>query len=335
MRKPEPPLDGFRRAPPLPSPAPPGVPDRGGLLFGGTHYSHGVTEEYDPAQSAATNEALIDPDLLRIPVGPGAIHVERYGHGGTPIVLLHGFGTSSFLWRTVAPDIAEARHTAIALDLLGYGESDRPLDTDFGIAGQAEYVERVLVALRIPRAAIVGVDLGGAVAMRLAVAHPDRVSHVILVNSLTADSTPAADVRALQRNTARYVLQVSTGVLGVAPLLTPVLERSVANRAHMPWRLVARYLAPYVGQEGVRHLLALAASVTARDLDGADPASLRVPALVVRGESDEWLEDGVAERLSAGIPNSQLIRLPGVGRLVPEEAPEQLAELVMKFVVSG
>jgi pimeloyl-ACP methyl ester carboxylesterase len=247
-------------------------------------------------------------------------------------VLVHGFGTSSFLWRTVASDIAEARHTAIALDLLGYGESDRPLDTDFGIAGQAQYVERVLVALRIPRAAIVGIDLGGAVAMRLAVAHPDRVSHLILVNSLTAESTPAADVRMLQRNTARFVLRAATGILGVAPLLTPVLERSVADRARMPWRLVARYLAPYVGQDGVRHLLALAASVTADDLEDADPGAIRVPTLIVRGESDEWLEDGVAERLAAAISGSQILRLPGVGRLIPEESPEHLAALVLDFV---
>jgi pimeloyl-ACP methyl ester carboxylesterase len=247
-------------------------------------------------------------------------------------VLLHGFGTSSFLWRAVAADIAEARHTAIALDLLGYGESDQPLDTNFGIAAQAEYVERVLVALRIPQAAVVGIDLGGAVAMRLAVTHDSRVSHLILVNSLTAESTPAADVRALQRNTARFVLRAATGILGVAPLLTPVLERSVGDRAHMPWRLVARYLAPYVGQDGVRHLLALAASVTADDLEDADPAAIRVPTLIVRGESDEWLGEGVAERLSAAIPDSQLLRLPGVGRLIPEESPEQLAGLVLDFI---
>jgi pimeloyl-ACP methyl ester carboxylesterase len=193
-------------------------------------------------------------------------------------------------------------------------------------------VDRALTALRIPQAAIVGVDLGGAVALRLTSVRPDRVSHLVLVNSLTAESTPAADVRALQRNTARFVLRVATGILGAAALLTPVLEGSVADRAHMPWRLVARYLAPYVGQDGVRHLLALAASVAADDLEDVQPAGLRAPTLVVRGEADQWLEDGVAERLSAAIPDSQLVRLPGVGRLVPEEAPEHLAGLILDFV---
>jgi pimeloyl-ACP methyl ester carboxylesterase len=228
--------------------------------------------------------------------------------------------------------LADAGHTAIAVDLLGYGESDRPLDTDFGIAGQAEYVERALAALRMPHAAVAGIDLGGAVATRLAAGYPARVSHLILINSLTADSTPADDVRALQRNTARHVLRVATGVLGVTPLLTPVLERSVGDPAHMPWRLVARYLAPYVGQDGVRHLLALAASVNGTDLEGLDLAALPMPTLIIRGESDAWLDDTVAERLAAAIPESQLIRVPGAGRLIPEDAPEELTRLILDFV---
>jgi pimeloyl-ACP methyl ester carboxylesterase len=283
-------------------------------------------------ESTRPDEVFIEPDLLRIPVGPGALHVERYGHGGLPIVLLHGFGTSSFLWRDVAPEIAGARHTAIALDLLGYGESDRPLDTDFGIAAQADYVDRALTALRVPRADVVGVDLGGAVALRLAGFRQERVSHLVLVNSLTAESTPADDVRSLQRNTARFVLRVATGILGAAPLLRPVLEGSVADRAHMPWRLVARYLAPYVGQDGVRHLLALAASVSAQDLQEIAPTAVRASTLVLRGEADRWLEEGVAERLTAALTDARLVRIPGVGRLVPEETPEQLAGLVLEFV---
>ena len=71
--------------------------------------------------------------------------MERYGHGGSPIVLLHGFGTSSFVWRDVAPEIALANRTAFAIDLFGYGESDRPFDADFGIASQAELVDRALI----------------------------------------------------------------------------------------------------------------------------------------------------------------------------------------------
>lgn len=249
------------------------------------------------------------------------------------MVCVHGFGTCSFLWRAVAPEIAAARHTAVAIDMLGYGQSDRPLDTEFGIAAQADYLDRAMTALRFPRAVVVGIDLGGAVALRLAALRKERVSHLALVNSLAPGSVPGADLRALTRNTARFALRVARGgMLGVSSLLTPLLEESVADPAHMPPRLVARYLAPYVGQDGVNHLLALARAVRAEDLDDIDSASVRVPTLVVRGDSDIWLDGDVAGRLAASMPNGQLVRLPGVGRLVPEEAPDQLTGLLLDFV---
>lgn len=279
-------------------------------------------------------EGGIDPDLIRVPVGPGAMHVERYGRGGTPIALLHGFGTDSFLWRAVGPVVAAAGHTALALNLLGYGESDRPLDAELGIAAQMEYVDRALSALRVPRAAVVGVDLGGAVAQRLAAIRGDRVSHLVLVNSLTADSTPAANVRALQRNTARYAVRVASGILGAKVLLAPVLEGSVADRRAMPDRLIARYLAPYVGRDGVAHLLALARAVSGTDLKDVDLARITIPTLVVRGEADRWLDTTVAEGLARAITGARLERLPDIGRLVPEEAPDRLADLIIGLVAT-
>jgi len=279
---------------------------------------------------------LIDPvsdaDLLRIPVGPGSVHVARYGHGGTPIVLLHGFATSSFLWRAIGPALAAARHTAYAIDLFGHGESDRPVDAEFGIAAQAEYIDRALTVLRLSSAVVVGVDLGGAVAIRLAATRPERVDGLVLVNSLAFDDVPARDIRTLQRNTARFAFRVSRGVLGAAPLLTSVLEGSVASLAHMPDRLVARYLAPFVGREGVAHLLALARAVAVDDLEEVDFTLLSPPTLVVTGESDQWVPLAIGERLASTIPDAALVTIPGVARLIPEEAPEQLARLIVEFV---
>ena len=258
--------------------------------------------------------------------------MERYGHGGAPVVLIHGFGTCSFLWRNVAPSLALTQHTAYAVDLLGYGESDRPFDADFGLAAQADYLERAMTALRVARAALVGVDLGAAIALRLAALRPERVARLVLINPVAFEHVPASDIRALQRNTARFALRVSRGLFGAAPLLTPVLSGSVVDQAHMPPPLVGRYLAPYVGQEGVTHLLALARSVRGFDLEELDLTEIRAHTLVVRGEKDEWVGPVVAERLAASIPQCQVVTMPNVARLIPEEAPDELADLVIGFV---
>ncbi len=277
-------------------------------------------------------EGPIDADILRIPVGPGSIHVERYGHGGAPVVLLHGFGTSSFVWRNIAPDIALANRTAFAIDMFGYGESDRPFDADFGIASQAELVDRALTALRLPKATVVGLDLGGAVALRLAASRPERVERLVLVNPIALDEVPAGDITTLQRNTARFAIRVSRGILGAAPIMSEMLKKSVVNEEHMPDKLVARYLAPYVGAEGLNHLLLLARSVDDEDMDNADLGSLPQPTLIVWGDQDPWVGPKFADRLSDTIPGSRLVRLPGVGRLVPEETPEKLSSLLLDFI---
>ena len=260
------------------------------------------------------------------------MHVERYGHGGAPVVLIHGFGTCSFLWRNVAPALAVTQHTAYAVDLLGYGESDRPFDADFGLAAQADYLERALTALRVARAAVVGVDIGAAIALRLAALRPERVARLVLVNPVPLDDLPAEDIRAMQRNTARFALRVSRGLFGASPLLTPILTASVVNPEHMPAALVGRYLAPFVGQEGVTHLLALARAVKTDDLEDLDLSQVRAHTLIVRGDKDEWVDASVAQKLAAELPDSRVVNFSEAARLVPEEVPEDLAALIASFV---
>jgi len=100
----------------------------------------------------------------------------------------------------------------------------------------------------------------------------------------------------------------------------------------MPPMLVGRYLAPFVGQEGVTHLLALARAVREIDLDDLDLRQVRAHTLIVRGDKDEWVSGGLSQRLASEVPDGRVVTLPGVARLVPEEAPDELAEIIAAFV---
>lgn len=270
-------------------------------------------------------------DILRVPVGPGTTHIERYGHGGTPFILLHGFGTCSFLWRYVAPLLANAGHTAYAVDLFGHGESDRTPDADLSIAAQAEYLDVAMTSLRVSRGIIVGNDLGGAVGLRLAATRPERVDKLVLINTPAYDELPARDITTMQRSTARFAFRVTRGVLGAAPLVQTVLEGSVANPESMPMRLVARYLAPFTGGDGVKHLLTLAAAVKGDDLEEIDFETIAAPTLIIRGRDDQWVSESIATRLHGEIPNSRFISVDDVARLIPEELPDYLCKLMLEF----
>src|SRR5574337_590242 len=96
-------------------------------------------------------------------VDVGGARLYYYAAGtrgaGAPLVLLHGFPTSSYLWHRVVPLLPEG-HRVVVCDLLGYGRSDRPLQRDLSIAGHAGRVIGLLDALRIASATIIGHGLG-------------------------------------------------------------------------------------------------------------------------------------------------------------------------------
>jgi pimeloyl-ACP methyl ester carboxylesterase len=168
--------------------------------------------------------------------------------------------------------------------------------------------------------------------MHLAFNRPERVEKLVLINAIAFDDVPADDIKSMQRNTARFALKISRGVLGAAPLMRELLERSVADRANMPDPLLARYLAPYVGQDGLNHLLALARSVDDEDMAEVDLGQIDRPSLIVWGDQDPFVSPKLGDRLADTIPGSRLVRLPGTGRLVPEEAPETLSNMILEFI---
>jgi pimeloyl-ACP methyl ester carboxylesterase len=120
--------------------------------------------------------------------------------------------------------------------------------------------------------------------------------------------------------------------LGVAPLLRELLRGSVADPQRMTEPMVARYMAPYVGRDGVDHLLRLARLIDKRDMDEIDLRALPHPTLIIRGEKDQWVPSKIAEELSDTIGGSRLVRLPDVGRLVPEEAADTMSNLLLDFI---
>jgi pimeloyl-ACP methyl ester carboxylesterase len=155
----------------------------------------------------------------------------------------------------------------------------------------------------------------------------------VLVNTPAFDEIPSRDITQMQRSTAKFAFRTTRGVLGAAPLIEGVLKGSVSDpETRMPIKLIARYLAPFAGRDGVNHLLTLASSIAADDMDDIDLQTIHVPALIVWGEEDQWVDSKTADRLVHALPDGRLVRLPGVGRLVPEENPEQMTSLLLDFM---
>jgi len=272
-------------------------------------------------------------EQLRIPVGNGSLHVERSGRGGPPIVLLHGFGSCAFLWRAIAPPLANQGFTVLAVDLLGQGKSDRPNDAAYNPGAQAEYLERVLTALRLPAASVVGQDIGALVALTLAAKRPSTVARLALLNAPDPSDLPGPEIRALQRMSARVALGANA-LFGALPLVQALLLASVADPAHMPPLLVARYLAPFVGNDGVARLLHLASAVELSEDDQARLRDVSCPVTLAFGAPDDLGERADnRERVALLAPSgSNVVTVPGAGRLMAEDVPDELVRLILAWM---
>ena len=248
---------------------------------------------------------------------------------GDPIVLLHGFPSSSHLWNAVVPLLPNG-HRVLVLDLLGYGRSDRPQRRDVSIKGHAERMRHVFDALGIERACVVGHDAGGGIAQATSLRWPARVSALVLVNSVAYDTWPTREVKL-----ARAMLPLTrhlppNWLLSVlrTDLLRGYVDETLGTHS------IERYVKPFASVEGrdafFEHLLAL---------DAGDTAALAprlkdvvAPTAVVWGAHDPFLPLSIGERLARDIPGATLDVITEGRHFTPEEHPERVAAAIEKVL---
>jgi pimeloyl-ACP methyl ester carboxylesterase len=108
---------------------------------------------------------------------------------GPPVILVHGSGpgvTAYANWRGVLPVLGE-RYRVIAPDLIGFGFTERPAEARYDLQTWADQVVDLMDALDLPKASMVGNSFGGAIALRIAAQHPDRVDRMVLMGSMGVD----------------------------------------------------------------------------------------------------------------------------------------------------
>lgn len=252
---------------------------------------------------------------------------------GDPILLIHGFPTSSHLWSDVVP-LMPSGHRIVVMDLLGFGRSDRPQGHAVDIAGHGQRMVALLDELHIDRACLVGHGFGGGIAQWLALHYASRVSSLCLVDSVALDRlTSGLESSSVSDSIHRGITRAAMSPLSVLPsaLLVSLLRRDLARGyadAPRAVRSIELYLRPFSGPEGrdamVAHLRAGRVAIS----EAADLRGIRAPTRVVWGENDRSIPLAVGIRLRDVIPHAKLNVIPGARHFTPEETPREIAETV-------
>ena len=275
--------------------------------------------------------------VRRIDLHGHPISVRTLGEG-PPLLLIHGITSSSACWADVLEPLAE-RHTVIAPDLLGHGESEKAAG-DFSLGASANMLRDLLLALGHERATVVGHSLGGGVAMQFAYQFPERCERLVLVASGGLGEEVNPLLRALTMPGAELVLPVACAswfrdagdaVLG--------FFRRIGLRpgAHLDeiWRSYGS-LADTATRTAFLQTLRAVVDQSGQRVSAADKLYLAaaVPTLIMWGDHDNIIPVRQAHASHAAIPGSRLEIFEGAGHFPHCEQPDEFARVLVDFMQS-
>src|SRR5690349_2035031 len=251
-------------------------------------------------------------------------------HEGPAVLLVHGWPTSSYLWRNVIPIVAGHRRV-VALDLPGFGASDKPIDVRYTFDFFDEAIDGIVDRLGLGRVIPVGHDLGGPIALRWALNHQGRTAGLVLLNTLVYPEFSDA-VR-------QFVADLHDPVEGermTSPAgLAELMRSGVADPASLTDETIAAVVAPFASADARTALVKAATGLEYRvfgDLGRRLP-QLGTPLRCLYGRQDRLVVDvhETMTRIQQDVPTAQVTELPACGHFLMEDDPETVGRLLAEF----
>ena len=253
---------------------------------------------------------------------------------GEPILLLHGWPTSAYLWRHTMPAMAK-HNRVIALDMPGFGASSKPLDASYSFGFHARTLDAFCEAIGVNELGLAVHDLGGPVGLYWGLQQPERIRKLALLNTIVYPQMSWAVmlfVAICRLPGARHWLTSPAG-------LRFAMRFGVCDKAGLSEQTIAQYQAPFVGRE--------ARAALAKTAYGLHPGGFvelarrlpefRCPVRIVYGSEDRILPD-VAKtmaRVQRDLPQAVATALPGCGHFLQEDQPQEVGRLLAEFFAAG
>ncbi len=277
----------------------------------------------------------------------GSLRVHHlHGGRGTPVLFIHGLGSSSYMEWRFNLEFAAARHRVYAPDLPGFGRTEKPR-ARYGVPYFTRFIERYMESRGLRSAAVVGASLGGRVALELALKYPQRVRKLVLVNALGL-GRPSMHLTygliTLPR-VGEALMRVAGDALRWAParMIRSVASRYVGSSTDVKRTMDDAYFAhlrELYSADGYQdaYLTTVRSLITLKALLGADYDlskrlhEIEVPVQLIWGADDPLFPVAHAARAHALIEHSRLAVIEGAGHTPQAERPEEFNRVLDNFL---
>jgi pimeloyl-ACP methyl ester carboxylesterase len=265
---------------------------------------------------------------------PLKLYAEEAG-AGPPVVLLHGLGGSGYTWRYMVPGLARS-HRVIAIDLKGFGRSDKPADQRYAAVDQAAYVRAFLERRGLRGITLAGHSFGGAVALAVTMefnrqGQADRVARLVLMDTPALPQPLSPTVKLLQKPVLPLL------VLSVLPPIV-VAQLSLVNDdgafAHLTPNDVSMYAAPLADPGAAHALVTTAQRIVPENFDALIRRypTVRQQTLLLWCRHDTVVPVTTGVRLARMLPNASLRLIERCGHTPPEENPGAATAQLLRFL---
>lgn len=249
------------------------------------------------------------------------LHYVEAGDGPA-VVMIHGFGGHTVSFRHTIPALAAAGYRALALDLKGFGYSERVKGGDYSNEEQARLVLGFMDAMAIERATLIGHSMGGAVAMRAAAQAPERVDRLVLAASVSGDRVRMAiPPSRMLRSTLPLLARLGGRRLFIASWYD---WSRIPNAAFQEYRKAARIKGSL---DGVIEML----KDTRKD-PPIDFSRITHPVLILWAAAERVVPQWMFARLRQRFPRARVQIIPRAGHVLLEERPESCNPVILDFL---
>lgn len=263
------------------------------------------------------------------PKGQYAMHYIEKGSGPHHVILLHGFRANTFTWRYMIDPLAEAGFHVWAIDLLGYGFSDKPSDAQYTMDFFLEQINAFMEGQEITKAHFVGSSMGGGLSLSMSLYHPHRVDSLSLIDALgyPLDLPFAVTV-------GKHLGHLWLPFLGPT-MVRKGLQQVVYNHEKITPDQIHAYSLPYCfpgGATASLNTLNNFDNQQLKDLSERYKHEITYPLLIVWGMQDTLIPFHHYEKFCQDFPAAKTVLIPQCGHIPQEEKPEVVQTALIEFL---
>ena len=280
-----------------------------------------VPEEIAALMSGGGPRTTRSGEVVRHDVGGVTLSVDVRGDGPA-LLLVHGFPLDRSIWKHQVATLSGWRR--IAPDLRGLGDSDAP-ESGYSMGAYADDLVHLLDRLRVQKAVVAGLSMGGYIVFELLRRYPQRIAGLILCDTKAeADTAEARRGRDEMAELAR-----ARGAPAVAERMLPKLLGRTTRQTQPP---LVQQVTDMIARAPVPGIVGALQAMKERPDSTALLAGVDVPTLVVVGQEDELTPPAVARALTNAIPSAALTTIAGAGHVTPLEAPTAVSRVFAEFL---